>query len=53
MQETQVPSLGREDSPGEGKGNPLQFYYLENPVDRGDEKAIVHRIAKSRTQLRD
>ena len=23
MQETQVPSLGQEDSPGEGKKNPL------------------------------
>ena len=25
MQETQVRSLGREDSPGEGNGNPLQL----------------------------
>ena len=25
MWETQVPSLGREDSPGEGNGNPLQY----------------------------
>ena len=29
-----VPELGR--SPGEGNGNPLQYYCLENPVDRGD-----------------
>ena len=36
MQETQVPSLGREDrSPGEGNGNPLQYSCLENPMDRG------------------
>ena len=27
------PGLGR--SPGEGNGNPLQYYYLENPMDRG------------------
>ena len=27
------PGLGR--SPGEGKGNPLQYYCLENPMDRG------------------
>ena len=27
------PGLGR--SPGEGNGNPLQYYCLENPVDRG------------------
>ena len=26
------PGLGR--SPGEGKGNPLQYYCLENPMDR-------------------
>ena len=28
-----VPELG--SSPGEGNGNPLQYYCLENPVDRG------------------
>ena len=28
-----IPGLGR--SPGEGNGNPLQHYYLENPMDRG------------------
>ena len=28
-----VPGLGR--SPGEGNGNPLQYYCLENPMDRG------------------
>ena len=28
-----VPGLGR--SPGEGSGNPLQYYCLENPMDRG------------------
>ena len=27
------PGLGR--SPGEGKGNLLQYPYLENPMDRG------------------
>ena len=25
-----IPALGR--SPGEGNGNPLQYYYLENPM---------------------
>ena len=34
MWETWVRSLGREDSPGEGNGNPLQYYSLENPMDR-------------------
>ena len=28
-----VPESGR--SPGEGNGNPLQYSYLENPMDRG------------------
>ena len=28
-----IPGSGR--SPGEGNGNPLQYYYLENPMDRG------------------
>ena len=31
MRETWVPSLGQEDSPGEGNGNPLQYSFLENP----------------------
>ena len=39
-----VPGLRR--SPGEGHGNPLQYSCLENPMDRGAEQAMVHRIAK-------
>ena len=34
-QETLVRSLGLEDSPGGGNGNPLQYFCLENPKDRG------------------
>ena len=34
MQETQVRSLGREDSPGGGRGNSLQYSCLENSMDR-------------------
>ena len=26
---------GSQRSPGEGNGNPLQYYCLENPMDRG------------------
>ena len=33
MQETQVQSVGWEDPPGEGNGNPLQYSCLENPMD--------------------
>ena len=44
------PGLGR--SPGGGHGNPLQYSYLENPVDRGAWQATVHRVTKSWTRLR-
>ena len=33
MLETWVRSLGQEDPPGEGSGNPLQYSCLENPID--------------------
>ena len=48
MRETWVWSLGWEDSPGEGKGYPLQYSGLENSID-----CIVHGITKSQTQLSD
>ena len=32
-----IPGSGR--SPGEGKGNPLQYSWLGNPMDRGDWRA--------------
>ena len=44
-----IPGLGR--SPGEGKGNPLQYSCLENPMDREDWWATVHGVAKSQTRL--
>ena len=28
-----IPGSGK--SPGGGNGNPLQYFYLENPMDRG------------------
>ena len=45
-----IPSSGR--SPGEGDGNPLQYSCLKNRMDRGAWWVIVHRAAKSRTQLK-
>ena len=42
-----VPGLGR--SPGEGKGNPLQYSCLRNPMDRKVWRASVLRVAKSQT----
>ena len=35
MRETRVQALGWED-PWRRNGNPLQYYCLENPMDRGD-----------------
>ena len=46
-----IPGLGR--SPGERNGNPLQYYCLENPMDRGAWRAAGHAVAKSRTRLSD
>ena len=45
-----IPGLGR--FPGGGHGNPLQYSWLENPMDRGACWATVHRVAKSRTRLK-
>ena len=36
---------------GEGNGSPLQYSYLENPMDGGAWWAAVHGVAKSRTRL--
>ena len=46
-----IPRLGR--SPGEGNGNPLQYFCLENATDRGAWWATVHEVSKSWTQLSD
>ena len=46
-----IPMLGR--SSGEGNGNPLLCSCLENPMDRGAWKAVVHRVSeKSWMQLK-
>ena len=39
-------------SPGGGHGNLLQYSCLENPMNRGDWRATVHRVAKSWMQLK-
>ena len=36
---------------GEGKGTPLQYSCLGNPMDRGAWWGAVHGVAKSRTRL--
>ena len=45
--ETWVQSLGWEDSPGEGIGNPLRDSCLKNSMDRGAWWAIAHGVATS------
>ena len=36
---------------GEGNGNPLQYFCLENPMDRGAWQATIYGDTKSRTRL--
>ena len=45
-----VSGWGR--SPGGERGILLQNSSLENPVDRGAWRAIVHRVARSQTGLK-
>ena len=44
--------LGSGRCPGGGHSNPLQYSFLENPMDRGAWQATVHRIAKSCRRLK-
>ena len=43
---------GSERSSGGGHGNPLQYSYLDNPLDRGVWQATVHGVTKNWTQLK-
>ena len=42
-----IPGWGRP--PGEGNGNPLQYSYLGNSMDRGAWWATVHGVTNSQT----
>ena len=42
-----IPGWGR--SPGGGNGNPLQYSYLENSMDRGAWQTTVHGVAQIQT----
>ena len=46
-----IPESGR--CLGEGNGNPLQYFCLENSMDRGAWWATVHGMIKSQTWLSD
>ena len=41
---------GSGRSPGGGHGNPLQYSWLENPMDRGAWWATVHGVEKNQTR---
>ena len=46
-----LPGWGR--SPGGGRGNPLQWSCLENPMDRGAWWVTALGVTKSQTRLSD
>ena len=46
-----IPGLGRP--PGKGNGYPLQYFFLENSMEKGAWWATIHGVSKSQTQLRD
>ena len=45
-------SVAHTRSVGEGNGNPLQYSYLENPMDRGAWWAAIYGAAQSWTGLK-
>ena len=45
-----IPALGR--SPRGGHGIPLQYYCLENSMEREAWRTTVHRVTKSWTRLK-
>ena len=44
-----IPGSGR--SPEQGNGNPLQYAFLGNPMDRGAWQATVHGVSRVRHDL--
>ena len=48
--EDSIPGSGR--FPAGGHSNSLQYSCLENPTDRGDWWATIHRVAKCQTRLK-
>ena len=42
-----IPGSGR--FPGRGHGNPLQYSFWQNPMDRGAWQAMVHEVSNSHT----
>ena len=46
-----VPEWGRD--PGEGNGKPLQYSFLENPMDRGAWQSAVHGVTRNQILFND
>ena len=46
MQETRIQSLRWEDPHGEENGSPLQYSYLEYPMDREAWWVIISEVTK-------
>ena len=44
-----IPGLGRFLEGG--NGNPLQYFCLKNPMDKGAWQATVHGVTESQTRL--
>ena len=42
-----IPGSG--GSPGGGNGDPLQYSGLDDPMDGGAWRTVVHRVAKNQT----
>ena len=49
----QNPLYRPREKMGESNGTPLQYSCLENLLDGGAWKAVVHGVAESRTRLSD
>ena len=49
--EPRLLHLPTQEIPGVGNVNPLQYSSLENSMDRGAWKVIVHGVTQSQTQL--
>ena len=49
---TRLKRLSMPACIGEGNGNPLQYFCLENPRDRGAWWAAVYRVTQSQTRLK-
>ena len=52
MQEMWFQSLDQEDPLEEGMATHSKYSCLENPIDRGAWRVIVHGVAKSWTRLK-